>query len=67
MQADPDQHAWLLQEEQERLRWKQKLARPPRTRPQWVLAAVAGVILVVVVVALISSDTFGELIAQVQR
>jgi hypothetical protein len=64
MQVDPDQREWLQREEQERLRWKRKLEKQPRTRPQWILIAAAGVILAVVVAVVVSSDMFKDLLSR---
>ena len=67
MQVDPDQREWLYLEEQERLRWKRKLEHPSHTRPQWILTAAAGVILIVIIAIVASSDTFGEILARFRR
>ena len=67
MQLDPDQREWLYQEEQERLRWKRKLQRQPATYTKWAPAAIAAVLLIVVLIAVVSSDTFGELISRMRR
>jgi hypothetical protein len=67
MQLDPDQREWLYKEQQERLRWKRKLEHPPRTSPQWILAAIAGVILVVVIAVVASSDMLGEILARLRH
>ena len=67
MPVDPDQREWLYNEEQERLRWKRKLEHPPRTRPQWILGALAAVILLAVLGVLVSSDMFEDVLARFNR
>ena len=66
MQLDPDQREWLYQEQQERLRWKNKLQRHSHKRLKWVPAAVA-VLLIALLIGVVSSETFGELIARLRR
>jgi hypothetical protein len=67
MQLDPDQREWLYQEEQERLRWQRKLRRQPRRHSKWIPAMIAALLLVAVTIAVVSSDTFGELITRMRR
>jgi hypothetical protein len=67
MQLDPDQREWLYQEEQERLRWKRKLQRQPGKYQRWLPAAIACVMLLLIVTAIVTSDSFAELISKARR
>jgi hypothetical protein len=67
MQLDPDQREWLYNEEQERLLWKRKLRRQPQKHAKWIAGAAAAVVALGIVTAIVTSDSFAELIARIRH
>jgi hypothetical protein len=65
MQFDPDQREWLYKEEQERLHWKRRLEQRPQSYSKWVPATAAGVVLLLLVAFIVSSDAFAELMTRI--
>jgi hypothetical protein len=67
MQLDPDQREWLYQEEQERLKFQRRMASARRTRSNWAAVLAGSAMVVVLVLLIVSSDTFAEMIRWLRR
>jgi hypothetical protein len=66
MQFDPDQREWLYQEQQERLRWSRRLRRSPQRGAKWRPVVIAVMTGLGVLAAILSSDSFADLLVQVR-